>query len=107
MLEEREKETVDLDIKKKVLIEERSNFFKYKFDIERELEKAKTTIEEAKAVETDYKLKEDALRAREIKIQKLEKYWNDEIGKLENEKISFQREKENILGLKTVEVKNE
>ena len=106
MLEEREQSLLNLEEKKKELAEERSRFFKYKFDLERELETAKITIEEAKAIENDYTIKENALKAREIKIQKQEKYWNDEIGKLEHDKKEFQMEKENILALKQMEVKN-
>lgn len=104
VIEARELALLDLEEKRKVLTEERSNFFKYKYTIEQELEKAKVIIEEAKAVETDYKMKEDSLRARELSLQKKEKYWNDIIGKLEHDKEEFEIYKQNAL--RPVEAKN-
>jgi len=104
VIEGRELAFLDLEEKRKTLMEERSNFFKYKYTIERELEKAKIVIEEAKAIETDFTVKEGALRAREIALQKKEKYWNDIIGKLEYDKEEFEIYKQNAL--RPVEVKN-
>ena len=94
-LEKREQNYLDLEEKRAKLNEERSNFNIYKFNVERELEKARIIIEEASQKGSELKVKEESLRAREKGILKQEKSWNDRIGELEIERKKFEIETQN------------
>ena len=52
-LERRELEMVDVDAKRRELVSERSNFHKYKYDVELELDKARIIIAEANQKEQE------------------------------------------------------
>jgi hypothetical protein len=95
-LERRELEMVDVDAKKRELANERSNFFKYKYGIELEMEKAKIIIQEANQKDQELNIKSESLVVREKGIAKQEKYWNDAIGKLEQDIKAFEIERQNV-----------
>lgn len=105
-VEKREQRLLALEEKEAELNKKRANFEIYKTGIEKELEFAKNTIAEANAVEEKIEIERQSLVGREKKIKEQEKYWNDCIGLLEEEKKKFEIEKENILGLRKVEVAN-
>lgn len=95
-LERRELEMVDIEAKKRELANERSNFFKYKYGIELELERAMIIIQEAKQKGQELNIKLESLVVREKGIVKQEKYWNDAIGKLEQDIKAFEIERQNV-----------
>ncbi len=95
-LERREQEMVDVDSKRRELVNERSNFHKYKYDVELELDKAKIIIQEANQKDQELAIKSESLIAREKGIVKQERYWNDAIGKLEQDIKTFEIERQNV-----------
>lgn len=105
-IEKRESRTVDLEAKESQLNKQRANFEIYKTSVLDQLMKAQETIAEANAVFNKIETEKDMLIGREKKIKEQEKYWNDCIGMLEEDKRRFEIEKENILGLKKAEVSN-
>jgi len=104
-LERRELEMVDIDAKRRELVNERSNFHKYKYDVELELDKAKIIIQEANQKDQELAVKSESLVVREKGIAKQERYWNDAIGKLEQDIKAFEVERQNVF--KPQEVVNE
>lgn len=99
-VERRENKTVDLDNKISELNKQRVNFEAYKVSVNAQLDQAKATINEAKEVFDKIEAEKITMSGREARVKKLEKQWNDDIGKLEEDKRSFQMERENIEGLK-------
>jgi len=99
-VEKRELKTMELEVKISEMNQQRANFEIYKVGIEDQLAEAKVTIAEANALEEKLKIANDMLLGREKKVKEEEKYWNDCIGLLEEERKKFQIEKENFLGLK-------
>jgi len=106
-VEKREQRSAELDTKANELNIQRMNFEAYKNGIEKQLDGAKETIARAQESFDVVQSKEMMLAGREAKIKEQEKIWNDEIGKLEADKKSFQLEKENILGLSKSKQKKE
>jgi len=95
-LERRELEMVDVDAKRRELVNERSNFHKYKYDVELELDKARIIIAEANQKDQELAVKSESLVVREKGIVKQERYWNDAIGKLEQDIKAFEVERQNV-----------
>jgi len=89
----REQDVVDYDKKRLQLSAERSNFLKYKYDVELELVGAKNTIAEANETQNKIKMDRDMLDNREKQIKEKEKFWNDRIGELQDleKKLETQR----------------
>ena len=105
-LEKRELEVVDLDKAKAQFQQERSNFNLYKYNVEKELDEAKITIQESNVVGEKITADRQKVEADNILVTRKIKYWNDEIGKLEADKKAFQIERENVEGLKQKEVQH-
>ena len=103
-IEKREQELLMIDDKRKLIQIERSNFNKYKFDTERELDKAKELIEESKCLGEKHKSKEDELKTREMRVAEIEREWNDRIGKLEIDEKKFEIYKQNVIKEEKCEV---
>lgn len=101
-IERREQKTLDLEEKTLDLNNQRMRFEQYKESIEKELAKAQETINNSKELVDKIKADNDMLAGREAKVKVLERQWNDDIGKLEEDKKKFQLEKENVLGLKQI-----
>jgi len=82
-IENRELDLIDIENKRKVLLEDRSLFLRYKREIEEELNKAKEIIEESKVkqIEMDHIAEEIATREKRVIDKELE--WNNKIGDLE------------------------
>ena len=95
-LERRELEMVDVDAKRRELVNERSNFHKYKYEVELELDKARIIIAEANQKDQELAVKSESLVVREKGIVKQERYWNDAIGKLEQDIKAFEVERQNV-----------
>lgn len=98
-VEKREQRLIDLENRIADLNSQRSNFEAYKISIEKELVEAKNIIAEADEAFEKISREKDMLMGRETKVKEQEKYWNDCIGLLEEERKKFQIEKENFIGL--------
>ena len=98
-VEKREQKTLEIEEKIANFNKQRANFELYKTGIEKDLSEAKEVIAQADEAFNKIAIENDMLKGREVKIMEQEKYWNDEIGKLEEEMKKFQIEKENLLGL--------
>jgi chromosome segregation ATPase len=99
-VERRENKTTDLEGKIDDLNKQRVNFESYKVSVSAQLDQAQATINEAKETFDKIESEKMMLAGREARVKEMEKVWNDDIGKLEEDKRQFQIEKENIIGLK-------
>lgn len=104
-VEKREQKLLNLEEQLADLHNQRVRFNEYKTGVEKQLEQAVITIAEANATFEKIDMERQMLVGREKKIQELEKYWNDCIGLLEEEKKQFQIDKENFLGLRDVQIR--
>lgn len=98
-VENREQKLIDLENKIVDLNRQRSDFQLYKNGVEKELDEAREIIAQADEAFAKIQSEKDMLAGRETKVKIQEKYWNDEIGKLEADKKQFQLERENFIGL--------
>lgn len=99
-VEAREKEVVDIDKSYKALGDERQRFNHYKFNIERELEEAKITIEEAKVEQDRLEGIKREIEGNEVLLKNKWNDFHDSIGELEEKRKSVQMEVEHLEGLK-------
>ena len=102
-IERREQKTMNLEDLISDLNKQRANFEIYKTSVNDQLESAKITIVEANASFEKIGIERQMLAGRERVVGDKEKYWNDLIGKLEEDKKEFQIEKENFIGLGKIE----
>ena len=99
-VEKREQKLINLETLIADLNKQRANFEIYKTSVNDQLEAAKITIAETNAVFEKIEMEKQMLVGREKEVKRQEQYWNDVIGKLEQDKKIFEIEKENFLGLK-------
>ena len=102
-VERREQKTMNLEVLISDLNKQRANFEIYKTSVNDQLESAKITIAEANASFEKIEVEKQMLTGRERVVKDKEKYWNDLIGKLEEDRKKFQIEKENFIGLGKIE----
>jgi hypothetical protein len=99
-IERREQRMLALEGAMAELNSQRSNFEIYKTDVMKQLDQARETIAEGKEVFAKIDSEKQMLAGREAKVKEQERYWNDTIGLLEQDKKKHRIEKENFEGLK-------
>ena len=104
-LENREIQVVDVDKKYLELNQERSNFNKYKYDVELELEQARAVILESKGIDDKQEAFKGELEAREKLIAQRELYCDRTIGELQEKEKKLTIREQNINGLNQVKEK--